>query len=71
MTPRSARPGPTPGSGGDLPDVLTPEQAQLLQISSKTVKRRAQLGDIPGRRVGNQWRFSRQGLLDWLDPDGS
>jgi len=52
--------------------VLTPEQAaQLLQISSKTVKRRAQLSDIPGRRVGNQWRFSRQGLLDWLDPDGS
>lgn len=72
MSPRGARSSPTAGLGRYLPDVLTAEQAaQLLQISSKTVKRRAQLGEIPGRRVGNQWRFSRQALIDWLDPDGS
>ncbi|MBA2630336.1 MAG: helix-turn-helix domain-containing protein [Thermoleophilaceae bacterium] len=58
---------PATVSSGDLPDVLTVEQAaELLQLSGKTLKRLAQAGRIPGRRVGNQWRFSRQGLMDWL-----
>lgn len=42
-----------------------------FQISSKTVKRRAQLGRDPRTAVGSQWRFSRQALIDWLDPTGA
>ena len=60
---------PTPARvpSGEQPDVLTVEQAaELLQLSGKTLKRLAQAGRIPGRRVGNQWRFSRQALMDWL-----
>lgn len=54
-------------ASSELPDVLTVEQAaELLQLSSKTLKRLAQAGRVPGRRVGNQWRFSRQALMDWL-----
>jgi excisionase family DNA binding protein len=54
-------------SSGELPDVLTVEQAaELFQLSGKTLKRLAQAGGFPGRRVGNQWRFSRQTLMDWL-----
>ena len=54
-------------AGSELPDVLTVDQAaELLQLSSKTLKRLAQAKRIPGRRVGNQWRFSRQALMDWL-----
>jgi excisionase family DNA binding protein len=54
-------------AGSELPDVLTVDQAaELLQLSSKTLKRLAQAGRIPGRRVGNQWRFSRHALMDWL-----
>jgi excisionase family DNA binding protein len=53
--------------GSELPDVLTVEQAaELLQLSAKTLKRLAQAERVPSRRVGNQWRFSRQALMDWL-----
>ena len=54
-------------ASSELPDVLTVEQAaDLLDLSSKTLKRLAQAERVPGRRVGNQWRFSRQALMDWL-----
>ncbi len=54
-------------TSSELPDVLTVEQAaELLQLSTKTLKRLSQAGRVPGRRVGNQWRFSRQALMDWL-----
>jgi excisionase family DNA binding protein len=50
-----------------LSDVLTVEQAaELLQLSTKTLKRLAQAKRVPSRRVGNQWRFSRRALMDWL-----
>jgi excisionase family DNA binding protein len=42
------------------------EAAALLQLSTKTLKRLAQAGRVPARRVGQQWRFSRSALLDWL-----
>jgi excisionase family DNA binding protein len=50
-----------------LPEVLTVDQAAaLLQLSPKTVKRLAGKGRVPGRRVGNQWRFGRQPLMEWV-----
>jgi excisionase family DNA binding protein len=50
-----------------LSDVLTVEQAaELLPLSTKTLKRLAQAKRVPSRRVGNQWRFSRRALMDWL-----
>jgi excisionase family DNA binding protein len=52
-------------SGG--PDVLTLEQlAELLQIDAKTVRSLAGKGELPGRKLGRHWRFSRQAVLDWL-----
>lgn len=54
----------------ELPEVLTPEQAgELLQYHPKTVMRLAREGRIPGRKVGGQWRFSREALLAWLSGD--
>jgi excisionase family DNA binding protein len=51
----------------DLRGVLAVEQAAgLLHLSVKTLKRLAQTGDIPSRRVGYQWRFNCQTLVDWL-----
>jgi excisionase family DNA binding protein len=48
-------------------DVLTANEAGLLlRVHAATVKRRAALGDVPGRKVGKSWRFSRQALLEWL-----
>jgi excisionase family DNA binding protein len=49
------------------PDVLTVEQlAQMLQVDEKTVRTLAANGELPGRKLGRQWRFSRQAVLDWL-----
>ena len=49
------------------PDVLTVEQlAQLLQVDEKTVRSLAARGDLPGRKVGRHWRFSRPAVLEWL-----
>jgi excisionase family DNA binding protein len=49
------------------PDVLTVEQlAELLQIDDKTVRALAAKGELPGRKLGRHWRFSRQAVLDWL-----
>jgi excisionase family DNA binding protein len=49
------------------PDVLTVEQlAELLQVDEKTVRSLATKGELPGRKVGRHWRFSRQAVLDWL-----
>lgn len=48
--------------------VLTPGQAaDLLQIDEPLVLELATAHELPGRRVGNEWRFSRRALLDWLE----
>jgi excisionase family DNA binding protein len=50
-----------------VPEVLTPEQAaDLLQVSTEEVVALAEGGTLPGRRIGEQWRFSRPALIDWL-----
>jgi excisionase family DNA binding protein len=49
------------------PDVLTAEQlAELLQVDVKTVRSLAARGELPGRRIGRHWRFSREAVLEWL-----
>jgi len=50
-----------------LPDVLTPGQAaELLQVSEEEVVELAEAGTLPGRRIGERWRFSRPALIAWL-----
>ena len=50
-----------------LPDVLTPAQAaELLQVSEDEVVELAEAGKLPGRRIGERWRFSRPALIAWL-----
>jgi hypothetical protein len=49
------------------PEVLDAEgAAELLAVETATVIELAERGEIPGRLIANQWRFARQGLLDWL-----
>ncbi len=48
-------------------EVLTPKQAaELLQVDENTVVRLAENGELPGRKLGKAWRFSRRALLGWL-----
>ena len=49
------------------PAVLTVSQAAgLLQIDEQTVEALAKKGALPARRLGDQWRFSRSAVLEWL-----
>ena len=54
---------PAPGA----PDVLTTEQlADLLQVDETAVRDLARRGELPGRKIGRDWRFSRSAVIDWL-----
>ena len=49
------------------PEVLTLEQvAELLQLAPDAVAELATAGELPGRRIGDDWRFSRAAVLAWL-----
>jgi excisionase family DNA binding protein len=48
-------------------EVLTlDEAAELLRLPAEVLSARASAGDLPGRLFGNEWRFARSALLDWL-----
>ena len=67
-TDRSDGPGATAGATGAVDEVLTlQELATLLKVSEGAVMDRVVAGDLPGRRFGDQWRFSRGAVLEWLD----
>lgn len=43
------------------------EIADLLHVSPGTVYRLLRDGELPGVRVGGQWRFRREDCEGWLD----
>jgi excisionase family DNA binding protein len=48
-------------------DILNLEEAALLLgISLKTFQKVLREGDIPGRKIGREWKFSRRALIDWV-----
>lgn len=52
----------------DLPEVLTLEEAaELLRLGPAAARAAAEAGEIPGRRIGGRWRFSRRRLVEWLE----
>jgi len=49
-------------------EVLNLKEAVIfLKIGRTTLLKLAQEGKLPGQKIGNQWRFSRQALLKWLE----
>ena len=49
------------------PEVLTEDQAaELLAVPAAELVELAERGELPGRRIGDRWRFSRAALLEWL-----
>jgi excisionase family DNA binding protein len=58
----------TPTATPPPSDVLDVKGAAvLLLINRVTVTEYAQAGTIPGRLIGNRWRFSRACLMRWLE----
>jgi len=61
------------GKAPDVPtdDVLTlQEAAALLKLPADAVRSRAEEGGLPGQRFGDEWRFARMAVLDWLANGG-
>jgi excisionase family DNA binding protein len=51
----------------DIPEVMKlADVAELLQADEETVRALAESGELPGRRIGSEWRFARSAVLDWL-----
>jgi len=49
------------------PEVLTEDEAAgFLRLDQEALLAAAERGEIPGRRIGDSWRFSRAALLGWL-----
>src|SRR3954447_14854205 len=49
------------------PEVFNLAQAaDMLQVDEEVVEAMAEAGDLPGRKLGDDWRFARVGLLRWL-----
>jgi excisionase family DNA binding protein len=51
----------------EAPEVLTlAEAAELLRADAETVAQMAEDGELPGRKLGGDWRFARSAVLGWL-----
>jgi excisionase family DNA binding protein len=51
-------------------EILTPAQlAGLLQVDEEAVIELAEKRELPGRKIGEEWRFSREAVLAWLAED--
>jgi excisionase family DNA binding protein len=57
-------------TGEPLPphhEILNLEQAaDYLGVSSKTFQKVLREGEMPGRKVGREWKFSRRALETWI-----
>ncbi|QDU66533.1 helix-turn-helix domain-containing protein [Engelhardtia mirabilis] len=54
-------------SGSNDPDILNIEQAAaLLGVSVKTFNKVLHSQDLPARKIGREWKFSRSHLIDWV-----
>jgi excisionase family DNA binding protein len=52
----------------DPDEVMTPgEAALLLKVDEPALLEAAARGELPGRRLAGEWRFSRSAVLAWLD----
>jgi excisionase family DNA binding protein len=52
-------------------DVLTlQEAAAMLRVADRVALASARAGELPGRLIGEEWRFSRAALLQWLAGGG-
>jgi excisionase family DNA binding protein len=48
--------------------VMTAEElAGFLRSPESSVIERARLGELPGRKIGGEWRFARHAVLEWLE----
>lgn len=59
-------------SGSPDREILNVEEAAaLLGVSVKTFNKVLHTQDLPARKIGREWKFSRQALIDWVGSGSS
>ena len=54
-------------SGSSSGEILNVEEAAaLLGVSVKTFIKVLHTQDLPARKIGREWKFSRRALIDWI-----
>ena len=54
-------------SGSNDREILNIEEAAaLLGVSIKTFNKVLHSQSMPARKIGREWKFSRQALIDWV-----
>lgn len=51
---------------GDVVVLDAQGAADLLQVSTKTILKLARSGELPGKKIGREWRFVRTVLIDYV-----
>lgn len=50
-----------------MKEILNIEEASaFLSVSTKTFQKVLREGDMPGRKVGREWKFWRHALAEWV-----
>lgn len=64
---RAARGSTEAGDGADAKEILNIEEASaFLGVSTKTFQKVLREGEMPGRKVGREWKFWRRALAEWV-----
>lgn len=55
-----------PSSESDVEVLTLAETAAFLRVPEKSVIELAEKGTLGGQRIGNDWRFLKRAVVDWL-----
>jgi excisionase family DNA binding protein len=67
QTPGIANPPPPPTAGGGVSDLMNPAQvAQMLGVAESDVLSSLESGDLKGKKIGTQWRVTRDAVSAFL-----
>jgi len=59
---------PIPPNSSRPPVLLTVKQvAQILQWNPFTVVKKAEKGELPGFKMGREWRFREEDIGRWIE----
>ena len=63
----AAAAAPPPAAPAGLPELVSPaDAAQALGVSEADVVASLEAGDLKGKKIGTQWRITRQALRDFI-----
>jgi len=67
QTPGVGTPPPAPVAGGAAPELMNPAQAaQMLGVAESDVVASLESGDLKGKKIGTQWRVTRDAINAFL-----